>query len=141
MDKLEEGLANLTTEELETLIFNLENEFLKIVKFNLEHYEELLFEEQIIKELQNKIDLENKPTKLMLLNQEISEEEEHYGMLTLVFAGSSRDPRERLYYLNQCRKIANQREGINREKTNCSLVFDNKAFEDYCNLVFGKRIE
>ena len=28
MDKLEEQLANLMTEELETLIFTLENEFL-----------------------------------------------------------------------------------------------------------------
>lgn len=138
MDKLEEKLANLTTEELESLIFNLENEFLKIVQFCLGNYEELLFTEQEIKELQNKIDLENEPDKLILLKQERSEEEEHYSMLTRIFAGSVKDPRQRLYYLNQCRSIA-QQQGINREKINCNLAFDNKAFEDYCNRVFGKK--
>ena len=139
MNQLEERLANLTTEEMETLILDLDNELLKIVNFCLENYEELLFKEQIIKDLQNKIDLENEPNKLIFLKQEMSEVEELYSMLARTFAGSTTDPRKRLCYLDQCRSIANQREGIDREKINHSLAFDHKAFEDYCNLVFGEK--
>jgi hypothetical protein len=139
MNKLDEQLANLTTEEIETLILDLENEFLKIVKFCLGTYEELILEEQRIKELQNKIDLENELNELIFLKQELSEEKEHYIMLARTLGGSSGDPRTRLYYLNQCRSIASQRQGIDEEKINRSLVFDNKAFEDYCHLVYGNK--
>lgn len=139
MDELEEYLASLTLEDLEATVLANEEHCQSLVQWTLREYEELLYKEEEIKDLQSQIQLESDLDKRLILEQDKKDAEDGYQMLIETFSGSRRNPRWFWSELQRYKKALWLRRGVDWEEDLNRPLFDNPLLEDYCDRVFGKQ--